>query len=236
MLSQSTLKAELVAFRDSLKPPQPDEQGRLVGNRNSADLQLLDRWIARCNRENLDDAERLWKTLRDLMTAPKLIRLALQGRHKALTTVTQIYGKKYKGPSSDEVRRIREKRRAEGQKGPVQVASDFEIIGLDKKWRELQLKKKLTDNLSLENLDMLERAVSLHATYSNLVGKFYEEPRQRDDGGTRLKRLFWDFVGSYLQIRVGKRFDNDVAILTEIAFDLAPGSVNPRHITDARRH
>ena len=48
MLSRSTLKAELIAFRDSLKPPQPDDKGRLVGNRNSADLQLLDRWIARC--------------------------------------------------------------------------------------------------------------------------------------------------------------------------------------------
>jgi hypothetical protein len=243
MLSQSTFKAELIAFRDSLKPPRPDEQGRLVGNRNSADLKLLDRWIARCDRENLNDAEKLWESLRDLMTAPELIRLVLQGRKRALAAVTQIYGKKYKGPSSDEIRRIREMRRAKDD--PVQIVgdgkvnwrelepivSDFEIVGLDKKWREL--KKKLTGNLSLENLDILERAVSLHAAYSNLVVN--EEPRQRDGGGTRVKRLFWDFMGSYLQVRLGKRFDNDVAILTEIAFDLPAGSVSSGHIADARK-
>jgi hypothetical protein len=240
MLSRSTLKSELEKYRASLKPARPDDQGRLIGNRNSADLQLLDRWIKRCDRENLD--EKLWKSLRDLITAPELIRLILEGRRKAQATVNQIYGGKWKGPSANEVRRIREKRQGEERKrvdfGPrvpplVQIATDTEIAGLNKEWREL--KKELTGNLSLANLDTLERAHYLHATYSDLVSQFNEEPRQRDDGGTRLKRLFWDFVGSYLQIRFGKWFDNEIAILTEIAFDLPDGSVSPQHINHARR-
>ena len=231
MLSRSTLKAELIAFRDSLKPPQPDDKGRLVGNRNSADLQLLDRWIKRCDRENLD--ERLWKTLRDAITSPELIRLVLAGRRKAQATVNQIYGAKWKGPSADEVRHIREKRQAEGAKGPFLVASDGEIIGLSSEWRKLN--QELTDNPSLTNIEILERACYLHFKYADLVGDFNEEPRQRDDGGTRLKRLFWDFVGSYLKIRFDKWFDKEIAILTEIAFDLLDGSVSSEHIADARR-
>jgi hypothetical protein len=92
VLSRSSLKTKLIAFRDSLRPPReefgpwlvrvdcvtaPDEKGRLVGNRNSADLQLLDRWLARCERENLDEK------LKNLREAPELIRLVLTARWKA---------------------------------------------------------------------------------------------------------------------------------------------------------
>jgi hypothetical protein len=228
MLSRSTLKAELVAFRDSLTPPRPDDRGRLVGNRNSADLKLLDRWIERCDREDLD--ERLWKSFRDAMTAPEIIRLELQGRRKVQAAINQIYGGKWKGPSFDEARRILE---AKGRTGFVQIAGDTEIAGLSSEWREL--KDKLTNNLSLANLDILERAYNMHATYAHLMGDFNEEPRQRDRGGTRLQRLFWDFAGSHLYLRLGGWFDREVAILTEIAFDLSDGSVSSEHVADARR-
>jgi hypothetical protein len=231
MLSRSTLKAELVAFRDSLTPPRPDDRGRLVGNRNSADVQLLDRWIQRCDREDLD--ERLWKAFRDAMAAPELIRLELLARRKVKAAVNQIYGTKWQAPSSDEVRRLREKLKAEGRNGPVQISGGGEIVGLNKEWREL--KDKLTDNLSLVNLDILERAYNMHATYMHLIGDFDKEPRQRDRGGTRLQRLFWDFVGNHLYLRLGGWFDREVAILTEIAFDLSDGSVSSEHIADARR-
>ena len=115
----------------------------------------------------------------------------------------------------------------------LQIAGGGVIVGLSKEWRDI--KKKLTDNLSLANLDILERGHDMHVTYSHVMGDFNEEPRQRDEGGTRLKRLFWDFMGSYLYIRFGKWFDNEVAILTEIAFGLDDGSVDPRHINYARR-
>jgi hypothetical protein len=220
VLSRSSLKTKLIAFRDSLRPPReefgpwlvgvdcvtaPDEKGRLVGNRNSADLQLLDRWLARCERENLDEK------LKNLREAPELIRLVLTARWKAGATVTQIYGVKWKTPSSA-----------------------GEVVGLDRKWREL--KDELTNNISLSNLEILVRAYFLHSDYADLVGEFNEEPRQRDTGGqTRLKRLFWDFVQSYLYIRFGKWFDNEVAILTEIAFSLPDYSVSPQQINHARR-
>jgi hypothetical protein len=145
--------------------------------------------------------------------ASELIRLVLQARRKAQATINRIYGARWHAPS---------------------VRSSGEIIGLNKQWRELELKKKLTDNLSLTNLDMIERAYDLHWDYADLVVQFHREPRQRDDGGTRLTRLFWDSVGSYLQIRFGRWFDDDVAILTEIAFDLPVHSVEPKHIADAR--
>jgi hypothetical protein len=221
VLSRSSLKAKLITFRDGLRPPReefgpwlvgvdcvaaPDEKGRLVGNRNSADLQLLDRWLARCERENLDEK------LKNLREVPELIRLVLAARRKAGATVNQIYGVKWKT-----------------------ATRAGEVVGLDSKWRDL--KDELTDNISLANLEILERAYFLHSDYADLVGEFNEEPRQRETGGqTRLKRLFWDFVQSYLYIRFGKWLDNEVAILTEIAFDLPDGSVNPQHIIHARRH
>jgi hypothetical protein len=209
MLSRSTLKTELVAFRDGLKPAQPDDQGRLIGNRNTADVQLLNRWIARCDREDLD--EQLWKAFRDAMAAPELIRLELQGRRKIQAAVNQIYGTKW------------------------EIAGGGELVGLDEEWRALQLKKRLTDNLSLANFVLLERAYDMHASYAHLMGDFIWEPRQRDRDGTRRQRLFWDFVGGYLYLRLGGWFDREVAILTEIAFDLSDGSVSSEHIADARR-
>jgi hypothetical protein len=227
------LKTELIAFRDSLRPARFDEKGELVepGNRNAADVQLLDRWIQRCDREDLD--ETLWKPFRDAMPAPELIRLELQARRKVQAAVNQIYGAKWEAPSSDEIRRIREKLEAEGRTGLVQISGGGEIAGLSKEWREL--KDKLTNNLSLANLDILERAYDMHATYAHLMGDFDAEPSQRDAGGTRRNRLFWDFVGGYLYLRLGGWFDNEVAILTEIAFGLDDGSTDPRHINHARR-
>jgi hypothetical protein len=233
MLSRSTLKAELVAFRDSLKPAQPDDQGRLVGNRNSADVQLLDRWIARCDREDLDD--RLCKTFRDAMTVPELARLELQARRKVGAAINQIYGTKWEAPSSDEIRRLREKLEAEGRTGLVQISGGGKLVGLDEEWRALELKENLTDNLRLANFELLERAYDMHATYAHLMGDFIWEPRQRDEGGTRRQRLFWDFVGGYLYLRLDRWFDREVAILTEIAFDLPDGSVIVEYIADARR-
>ena len=61
MLSKSSIEAELIAFRDSLKPPQPDEQGRLVGNRNSADLALIERWLARSDRRAVGNSAKVYQ-------------------------------------------------------------------------------------------------------------------------------------------------------------------------------
>jgi hypothetical protein len=241
MPSRSLLKTELIAFRNSLQPARFKKRAMLIGAadsqsfdvvkpsiRNTADVQLLDRWIQRCDREDLD--KRLWKAFRGAMTVPELIRLELQARRKVQAAINQIYGGNWKGPSPGEVRSILEK---QGRTGFVQIAGDTAIVGLNQEWRDL--KKQLSDNLSLANLDLLDRAHDMHADYAHLMGDFNAEPRQRDSGGTRLKRLFWDFVSNHLYLRLGGWFDNEVAILTEIAFDLPDGSVDPRHINHARR-
>ena len=237
MLSRSSLKTKLIEFRDSRKPPREEfgpwlsviapDLPRFIGNRNSADTDVLNRWIERCdgvNRdgENLD--ERL-KNLCEVITVPELARLVLVGRHKAATTVNRIYGVKWKTAT-----------RSGG------------VVGLDSKWRDL--KDELTDNISLENIEILERALFLHHDYADLVGEFNEEPSQRpakpqwvtrgagatlEAGGAPAQQAVLDFVGSYLYLRSGNRFDREVAILTEIAFDLPSGTVNSEQIADARK-
>lgn len=229
MLSRSSLKIKLVEFRDSRKPPREEfgpwlsvtapNSPRFIGNRNSADTDVLNRWIERCDGENLD--ERLMN-LCEVITVPELARLVLVGKRKAATAVNRTYGVKWKT-----------------------ATRSGEVVGLDSKWRDL--KDELTDNISLANLEILERALFLHSDYADLVDNFNEEPPQRDvgyrrvgnqrvrTGGVRRNRLFWDFVASYLHIRSGKWFDNEIAILTEIAFELPSGTVNSEQIADARK-
>ena len=89
MLSRSSFKVELIAFRDSLKPPQPDDQGRFVGNRNSADLQAIERWI------NHPDGEAIWKTIRRAaphLQAAQFVKEVLRTRRKAQSHVNEMYG------------------------------------------------------------------------------------------------------------------------------------------------
>ena len=89
MLSRSSFKTELVAFRDGLKPPQPDDQRRLVGNRNTSDLQIIERWI------NRPDREAIWKTIRRAaphLQAAQFIKEVLRARRNAQSHVNQMYG------------------------------------------------------------------------------------------------------------------------------------------------
>jgi hypothetical protein len=88
MLSRSTLEAELIAFRNSLKPPQPDKRGRLIGNRNSADQNLLNRWIAKADQN-------LWQTFFanvGAVPATDIIQLVLKARRSAQASVNREYG------------------------------------------------------------------------------------------------------------------------------------------------
>lgn len=104
----------------------------------------------------------------------------------------------------------------------------LKIDGIDQKWKKLH--KKLTAYPSLRNLQILADAHNLHldAIYAGCLGVL----KQRDANGQMLFRVI---LSDRLHTQFGRRFDTEVAILTEIAFDLPDGSVSPEHITDARR-
>jgi hypothetical protein len=108
---------------------------------------------------------------------------------------------------------------------------DFDPVhfdGLQEEWAAL--KKKLSDNLSKQNLKILAKAYDLHIAWHDAVGK--SKLSRQDEGGTRVLRLFWQIIGDCLQAKCGRWFDVEVAKLTEIAFDLR---VDPTQISDARK-
>jgi hypothetical protein len=74
---KSKLRAQLETYE-----PAPGYGGTI--NR-----QLLDRWIARCNRENLDD--RLSALLKK-MTAPELIGLVVWAAHETRSVASRMHG------------------------------------------------------------------------------------------------------------------------------------------------
>ena len=202
----------------------------------TADRKLIDRWLVRSDREEM------WTTLRRSISAPALIRLELTARRKAEATARQLYGFKQKGPSSDEIRRLREKWRADWRPPPsdfigppapvnlVQIAGDTEIIGLRREWQKVWEELR---HPSPATPELLDRAQNLLLWYSDALD---ERPRKREDYDTCRRRVFWISVSEHLKIQSGgKPFDREVAALTEIAFNLEKGSVNIKDITEARR-
>ena len=86
MLSRSSFKAELDAYRASMKPYKPGIAGPF---RNAADLQVIERWI------NHPDRETIWKTIRraapDLQAA-EFIKEVFRARREAVSHVNRRYG------------------------------------------------------------------------------------------------------------------------------------------------
>jgi hypothetical protein len=106
------------------------------------------------------------------------------------------------------------------------------ISGADQQWRALR--EKLTVRPSLNNLQILADAYSLHrrAAYAGCLGV---KLSKRDKDGTRRRQLFGGIAGADLQIQLGRKFDREIAILYEIAFDLEEGSAGSEQIKAARR-
>jgi len=100
------------------------------------------------------------------------------------------------------------------------------FVGYSDEWNLLR-RKKLTAEVLAAAHDLYIRA------YDTLAHGF--EISQKDHAGTRVRELFWQIMGSYLQTKFGRWFDDQVATLTEIAFELPEGTVSPTSISDARR-
>jgi hypothetical protein len=88
MLPRSSFKAELETFRENLKPPRkPGDRGPLgIGSRNTADRQLLDRWVED------DRADGIWHKLKkhtpDADPAA-FIKAVLAARRSAVASVNR---------------------------------------------------------------------------------------------------------------------------------------------------
>ena len=106
------------------------------------------------------------------------------------------------------------------------------ISGVDQQWRALR--EKLTVRPSLNNLQILADAYNLHRDAAN-AGCLRVKLSKRDKDGTRRRQLFGGIAGADLQIQFGRKFDREIAILYEIAFDLEEGSAAPEQIRAARR-
>jgi hypothetical protein len=104
------------------------------------------------------------------------------------------------------------------------------ISGVDQQWRALR--EKLTVRPSLNNLQILADAYSLHRGATSCLAV---KLSKRDKDGTRRRQLFGGIAGADLQIQFGRKFDREIAILYEIAFDLEEGSAAPEQIRAARR-
>ena len=91
MLSRSSFKAELIAYRSNLKPPRKSgDDGPLgVGNRNSADLKLLDNWI---EDPRADDIWCELKKRKPDFDPAAFIKTVLRARRSAQASVNRVDG------------------------------------------------------------------------------------------------------------------------------------------------
>jgi hypothetical protein len=208
MLARSSFKAELVAYRESLKPPKvPGSDGvDGVGNRNRADLELLNRLIAD------ERVEELWKKIKSTsgLPAQELIRTVLRARCSAQASVNRIYGQKLSHWSSafipswsDALNDLRERTMAELSRPPSVVSALDVAETFDRAANEARLLHKLFFNFS-DHLGLPDQS------------KF--SLSRKDQGGTRVRKLFMQIMTEFLTTKAGRPFDHEVGVLTEIAF------------------
>jgi hypothetical protein len=193
--------------------------------RNSASRELIARWL------NDDRAESLWKSVQGASAgaAPlqpaELIKAVLDARRSAQASVNRVYGAdigrghrwpRFNKASADALRDIRE---------------------------TLKLMPDAMPSALLKAADYLEEAAgylrSLDASrpdrHSNHLG-LSDGPKfdlsRKDQGGSRVRKLFMQIVGALLSTRCGRPMDEVVSILVQIAF---PGKeVDRDDVTKAR--
>jgi hypothetical protein len=221
MLSRSSFKAELVAYRASLRPPKvPGARGPDgLGNRSSATLDLLDRWIAE------ERTEEVWKKIASIdgLSALDLIRTVIRARYSAQASVNRVYGAKWKGGNFPgwagalanlKKRVVAELSKSAAAISPADVVEIFERAADEARDFHAMLFEHFSDHLGLPGRP-----------------KFVMS--RKDQAGTRVRNLFIQIVGEFLMSKVGQRLNDEVAVLTEIAF---PGKALDReHVISARK-
>src|ERR1019366_1549163 len=128
---RSSFKSELDAFRASRKPAGPDG----VGNRNSADMQVIDRWLRSL------DMEKAWVNIKrraPTLAAADFIQTVLNARRSAVASVNRVFGSKWIGP----------------------LGQSRKVPGFNDEWAAIfpSLKAQLAQRLSKSSLKPLEVA------------------------------------------------------------------------------
>lgn len=224
MLSRSSFKAELIVYCSNLKPPRkPGDPGPLgVGNRNSADLQLLAAWI---EDPRADDTWRELKKLRPDIDPATFIKAVLAARRSAQASVNRVYGAdigRYPGrhPGFNEewataLPAIKTKLLAKLSAPPSSV-SLLEIAQL-LEWTADDLRNLhefycgYSDHLGLPDGRKFELS-------RKSMNRKKSKPDSRVEAVTRVRRLFMQIMSEWLSTRCGRWMDDEVASLTEIAF------------------
>jgi hypothetical protein len=229
MLSRSSFKAELIVYRSNLKPPRkPGDPGPLgVGNRNSADLQLLAAWI---EDPRADDTWRELKKLRPDIDPAAFIKTVLRARRSAQASVNRVYGaeigsypKRFAGfneASAYALQAIKENMKLTIDalpSAPLEVA-DFLDGAADFLEEQAQYIRNLhefycgySDHLGLPDGPKFELS-------RKSMNRKKSKPDSRVEAVTRVRRLFMQIMSKWLSTRCGRWMDDEVASLTEIAF------------------
>jgi hypothetical protein len=184
MLSRPSFKTVLIAFRDSLYAPR---KPGAIGNRNSADLDTLDRWIKD------ERGEAIWRNLkkqRPDADASAFIRTILTARRSTAATInrTASFKAEWKAALPKLKKRLS---KLDGSRGPLEVANTLEAAA--------------------------ERLREMHRFHFGFADQANFDLSRKDQGGSRARKLFMQIVGNILVDQFGRRFDDDVATLAEIA-------------------
>lgn len=184
MLSRASFKGELGAFRAGRHRPR---KPGAVGNRNSADLELLGRWIAD------ERAEDIWRALikrRPDAKPSSFIRTVLAARRSAAATIARTTSFK------DQWR--------------------FDFAALKKRLAKLQQSAgPLAIAGALDDAATCLR--DLHAFHFDFADHAKFGLSRKDQGGSRRRKLFMQIMGDYFSRQFGASLDDHAATLAEIA-------------------
>jgi hypothetical protein len=184
MLSRSSFKTELETFRADLYRPRTLDG---AGNRNSADLELLGRWI--------DDGrtEEIWRALkrRKADSAPvPFIEAVLTARRSAVATIarTTSFKAQWELDFAKMKKRVSKLQRSAG---PLAIAAALD--------------------------DAAARLRNLHTLHFGIIDHAKFPLSRKDQGGSRRRRLFMQIMGDYFTREYGAPLDDHAATLAEIA-------------------
>jgi hypothetical protein len=214
-----SFRDELTTFRDSRKPPlKPRSRGPDgLGNRNSADTALMNRWL---DEDRAHRAEEIWgkvKRKAPSLTAAEFIKAVLTKRRSAAASVN----------------------RTVGVPGIVR--------GFDAEWAEFlpDLKKRVAERLSgspaattpislAETLEDAAREIRiLHQSYFGFFDQVEFGLTRQGQNSDRSRVAFYRLMGAYLHEHCQERHYEAIAFLAEIAF---PGrEIDAEAVRDALR-
>jgi len=184
MLSRSSFKIELETFRAGLYRPRTPGG---LGNRNSADLELLGRWI------NDQRAEEIWRAVTERTPdaeAAILIRAVLAARRSAAGTIARTTS--FKAQWKLDFAKVKKRlAKLEESTGPLATAAILD----DAAWR-------------IRGLHALHFGHTVHARF---------ELSRKDQGGSRRRKLFMQIMGEFFNKHCGSPLDDHTATLAEIA-------------------